>query len=177
MNKVYFTAPLAALLVFAGIYAWSLNGQKERIAAREVALKAEHAAKIVAEQEARRIAIEETLVIQAQRKKERAERDAREATEREVRAAALEARETAFREQERLSRQVERLQHELATEQEAVGKLRIDRDAALAEHAFLKAFVPQARANAAELQRVLERIAAAEAERVRQAAEASRKKS
>lgn len=177
MNKVYFTAPLVALVLFAGAYTWSQSGQKQRAEARQAALKIEHEAKLAAEKEARRVALEETMRVQAQRKKERAEREAREAEKQELRAAALDARDHAFREQERLTRHIERLKREVATEQEAVNKLQSDHDAAASELAFLKEFVPRARANAAELQRVLEKIAAAEAARIKQAAEAAKKSS
>ncbi len=175
MNRIYFLAPLLGLIVFAGIHAWSQSGQQERIEARQIALKAEQEARLAAEREARRIAIAEAMQVQAQRKKERAERDVREAAEREARAAALDARDQAFREQDRLTRQMERLKREIATEQEAVNQLQSQFDAALAEQTYLKDFVPLARANAAELRRVLEQIAAAEAARLKQAAENSKK--
>lgn len=177
MNKVYFTAPLVALLIFAGVYVWTQSGQKERVEARQSALKAEHAAKLVAEQEARRIALDEIVRTQEQRKKERAEREARETAERELRQAAIDARDLAAREQDRLTREIERLKREVASEQEAVNRLQSDHDAALAEQTFLKGFVPQARGNATELARVLDAIAATEAERMKQAAETPKKKS
>jgi hypothetical protein len=177
MNKAYFIAPLVALALFIGAYAWSQSGQKERDEARQSAVKAEHAAKLAAEREANRIALDEQVRVQAQKRKERVEHEAREAAEREARALALDARDQAFRDQERLARQIERLKREVATEQEAVNKLQLDHEATLAEQAFLKAFVPQARTNAADLQRVLEKIAAAEAARIKQAAEAAQKKS
>jgi hypothetical protein len=177
MNKVYFTAPLAALLVFASIYAWSQSGQKQRAEARQAAIIVEREAKLAAEKEARRTALEENIRLQAERKKERAEREAREAAEREQRDLARDARDQAFRDQERLTRDIERLKREVATELEAVDRLQSDYDAALAEQAFLEDFVPQARANATNLQRVLEQIAAAEAARAKQAAEAAQKRS
>ncbi|MET0263319.1 MAG: hypothetical protein ABW223_10505 [Rariglobus sp.] len=177
MNKAYFIAPLLALALFIGVYTWSQSGLKEREQVRRETAKAEQAAKIAADQEARRVAIDEALRVQEQRKKERAEREAREAAEREVRQAALDARDQAFREQERLGRQIERLKRETATEQEAVNKLQIDKDAVVAEQAFLQSLVPKARANAAALTSVLEKIAAAEAARIQQAAEDAKKKS
>lgn len=177
MNKIYFTAPLVALLVFAGLYTWTRSGHEEREAERRAAAKAEHAAKVAAETEARRAALDEVMREQAKLRQERAERQAREAAQREARAAALDARDAAYHAQERLARDIERLKREVATEQEAVAKLQSDHDAARAEQTFLKDFVPQARANAAALQRVLQQIATAEAARIKAAAEAAKSKS
>lgn len=177
MNKVYFLAPLLALLVFAGAYTVSRKGQLERAEARRIALKADQDTRRSAEVEARRAALDESLRVQARRKKERAENEAREAAAREARAAALDARDLAFREQERLARLIERLKRDIAAEQEAVDRLQIDHDATAAEQDYLKTFVPQARANAAALERVLSQIAAAEAARAKQAAEDAKKKS
>lgn len=178
MNKAYFIAPLVALVLFIGAYSWSRSGLAEREHAARAAVKARQTAKAEAEQEAQRTALEEQMRFQAARKKERLEREARESAEREVRQAALDTRDQAFRDQERLGREIERLKREVASEQEAVNRLQIDKDAALAEQAWLRQILPQSRANAAELQRVLEKIAAAEASRIKQAAaEAAKSKS
>lgn len=175
MKKVYFIAPLLALLVFAGLYAWSTHDLKARNEARASALKAEqkssHEAKLASERAAREIAIAEQL----ERKKERLAREAVENAARDARQAALDTRDLAFREQERLARDLERLKRDVATEQEAVNRLQIDKDAALTEQAYLKAFVPQASANAAALEAVLAKLA--ETARAQQAAANAQKKS
>lgn len=173
MSKTYFIAPLVALILFIGAYSWSQSGRAEREQARAAEVRAEREAKLLAEREAREKAIAEALVFQEQRRKERAERETREAAERETRQNALDARDHAYRRQERLARDIERLRREVADEQEAVNRLRIDKDASLAEQAHLKAFLPRIRAAAAELEKVLRQIAAAETERARQAAAAA----
>lgn len=173
MKKVYFLAPLIALALFIGLYVWSQSGRVERERAREAAVKAELNAKAVAEHETRRVALAEALRLQEQRKKERAEREARDAADRAARDAALEARDAAFRDQERLGRHIERLKRDTAIEQEAVNRLQLDADAARAEKASLENLLPLTRANAAELTRVLQAIADAEAARVKAAAEAA----
>lgn len=177
MNKAYFLAPLAALLLFIGAYAWSESGREKRTEARRIELKAAREAKVVAERAAREKAIAEALALQEQRKTERLAREARETAEREARQAALDARDSAFREQERLARESDRLKREIADEQEAVNRLQIDKDAALAEQAHLQKLLPQARANAAALTDVLDKITAAEAARAKAAAEAAKSKS
>jgi hypothetical protein len=167
MNRVYFTVPLVALALFIGAYTWSQRGREQREHARQAALVAEQASKHAAEVAARNVAIEQTRQLQEQLKKDRLEREARETAEREARQTALDARDHAYREQERLARQIERLKRDIANEQEAVNRFQIDKDAALAEQAFLKTLVPQARANIAALEDVLNKIAAAEAARKR----------
>lgn len=175
MNKVYITAPLVALVLFIGAYAWSQNGVKQREAAKQQAAEAARTAKVAAEKTARDAAIADQLALNAQRKQEREAREARDAAERDARNAALDARDTAFRDQERLKRDVERLKREIAVETEIVNRLQIDHDASLSEKAFLEKFVPQAAAQAAELERVLRQIATAEAARVKAATEAAAK--
>jgi hypothetical protein len=177
MNKVYITAPLAALVVFIGLFAWSQHGAMQRAAEQKQAALAAHTAKLDAEKTARDAAIAEQLVLNEQRKKDRIERDARETAERAARDAAIDARDTAFRDQERLKRDVERLKREIAVETEIVNRLQIDHDASLSEKAFLEKFVPQAAAQVAELERVLRQIATAEAARLKAAAEATKSKS
>lgn len=170
MTKVYFTAPVVALLLFIGAYAWSRSGQAERAVARQTQLAAEHQARADAERTARDAAIAEQLKAQAVRKAEKLARDAREAAAREQREAALDTRDQAFREQEKLARDLERLRRETATEQEAVTRLQLDRAADLAEKAALEKQVPQLRATATSLETVLVKIATAEADRLKAAA-------
>jgi hypothetical protein len=177
MNKIYLLAPFVALALFVGIYVPSQRGREERALVKAAEIKAAHQAEQEARFAAERAAREAAIAEQLERKKERATREAREAAERDARAAALDTRDSAFRDQERLARQIERLKREIATEQEAVNRLQIDKEAALAEQTFLKTFVPQARTNAAQLQSVLEKIGAAETARAKQAAEDPKRKS
>lgn len=170
MRKIYITAPFVALALFIAAYVVSRRGETAREAARTEAAKAAITAKAAAEKAARDAAIAEALVIQEQRKKERAEREARETAEREARQTALDARDAAFRESERLKR-------DLAVETETVTRLQRDHDDLLSEKKFLEAYVPKAAAQQAELERILRQIAAAEAARVKAAAEAAKSKS
>lgn len=177
MRKIYITAPFVALALFIAAYVVSRRGETAREAARTEAAKAAITAKAAAEKAARDAAIAEALVIQEQRKKERAEREARETAEREARQTALDARDAAFRESERLKRESERLKRDLAVETETVTRLQRDHDDLLSEKKFLEAYVPKAAAQQAELERILRQIAAAEAARVKAAAEAAKSKS
>jgi hypothetical protein len=169
MNKVYFIAPVVALLLFIGAYTWSRSGHAERERVRQEQLAAEHQARLDAERAAREAALAEQLKAQAARKAEREARQARETAAREQREAALDTRDRAFHEQEKLNRDLERLRRETAAEQEAVTRLELNRTADLAEKASLEKQVPQLRANATALETVLQKIASAEAARLQAA--------
>lgn len=173
MKKVYYIAPLAALALFIAAFAVSRSGVKQREADKLAAAKAERETRVAAEKAARDAAIAEALVLQEQRKKERAEREARDTAAREARDAAIDARDAAFREQERLKRDAERLRREIAEQTEIITRLQRDHDDLLAEKQHLDTLVPRAAASVTDLENVLRRLAAAE----KAAAEAAKKKS
>jgi colicin import membrane protein len=159
MNKVYFFGPLAALLLFIGIFSVHQGGLKEREAAKAAAAEAAIQAKLAAEQEGRRAAMAEAVKAAEQRKAERAAREARELAEREVRQAAIDARDKAFREQERFIRHIERAKKDIEAEQAALAKIAAERQLAESEKAFLEDFVAKARANVQALEALLTRVA------------------
>ncbi len=171
MKKAYVFAPLAALLVFTALYLNFKSGYKARESARQVQVDADKKARLTAEVEARRKAVDDAVRAQEVRKKEREDREAAERTKQEVRQAALDARDKAFREQEKISRQIERLKKDIATESDANARRVETRTAGLAEQAFLKTYVQKAEANVKALQDVIAKIA--QAESARQAAEAA----
>ncbi len=145
MNKVYFFAPLAALLVFIVVY----SSHRGELKARETA----KAAEVVAANKARL-------------ERERVEREAamaeaiKAAEARKVEKAAKDARDKAFRDQEKGARQLERLKKDIETEQSALAKLAAERAAAESEKVFLLDFVDKAQANAQALQALITRLSA-----------------
>lgn len=171
MKKAYFIAPLAALAVFIGLYANFQSGYKARETAKIEQQKLAREAKIKAEIDARREAVEEALKSQEARKKEREAKEAKEKLEKEARQAALDARDRVYRDQEKLARQIDRLKKDIALEKEGLAKVQEAKKAALSEQAFLKEFVSKAEANAKSLEDLLNKIAAAETARA--AAEAA----
>lgn len=158
MNKVYFVAPLLALLVFVGVYTVHRGGLKEREAAKAAAAQAALETRIAAEQEARKAAMADAIKAAEQRKAERAAKEAREAADREARQAAIDARDKAYREQERGARQIERLKKEIETEQAALAKLVAEREVAASEKQFLQDFVAKAQNNVQALQGLLTKL-------------------
>jgi hypothetical protein len=158
MNKVYFIAPLAALLVFIGVYSVHRGELKEREAQKEAATLAAQKAKLETEQAERKTAMAEAIKAAEQRKIEKAAKEAREQAEKESRQLSVDARDKAYREQEKGARQIERLKKEIETEQAALAKLVAEQRAAESEKAFLQEFVGKAQANVQALQALIVKL-------------------
>ena len=158
MNKVYFLAPLLALLAFSGVYASYRSGFKERELARVVQAEADLKAKNEAEQAARKAAMADAIRAAEQRKAEKLAREEKEKAEKEARQLAIDARDKAYREQEKSARQIERVKKEIETEQAALATLAAARKEAEAEKAFLVDFVAKAQANVQALQALLTKL-------------------
>ncbi len=165
MKKLYVIAPIVATVAF-GAYMWNFNQEyNAKVEAKAAQARTDKEAKLKAEVEARKKAIEDALVAQEKRKAERAAKEAGEAAKKEARFAAVDERDKAFREQEKLHRTVERLKKEIATEEEAIAKLALSLQTTEAERTFLQEYVAKAKKNAADLEQVLAQIDAAEAAR------------
>lgn len=162
MNKAYILAPLIGLLVFGGIY-WNYASKYDAKQA-ELAAKREHdrQEKIKQDVEARRKALEDAVAQQEQRKKEKAQKEAADAAEKEARQALLDARSKAFTDQEKATRQVDRLTKDIQVEKEEIAKIEKDKEASVKEEAFLRTYVKQAEANQKSLEEVLNKIAEAD---------------
>ncbi len=173
MKKAYLFAPIIALLLFIAIY-WNFHsGYQARETARQELLQAEKKAKLDAEVEARRKAVDDAVKAQEIRKKEREAKEAADRLRQQERQTVIDARDKAFRDQEKNARQLERLKADLATEKQSLAKLTEARTALTAEETFLREYVRKAEANVKALEAVLVKIAAAEA--ARQAAETKSK--
>ncbi len=177
MKKIYFIGPLTAMALFAVVF-WNFkSGHREREQARITEVAAVKEAKLKAESDARRKAIEDALVAQEARKKEREAKVAQEQAEKEARVLALDAREKAHREQEKLVRQLDRVTKELVAEKASLAKLQTVKTESLAEQAFLREFVAKAESSAKEFEAVLVQIDTADRARAAAAADATKKKS
>ena len=173
MNKAYILGPLIGVLIFAFFYRgftkeFAIKAEQkiaDTKAAREASLKKEAAD--------RRVAIDAALILQAQRKKEKAEREAKAVADKEYRLKITDDRDKAFREQERLSKQAERLAKEVDTEKAAIAEIEKQKGFAVSEEAFLRQYVGQADANAQSLDGVLKAIQDADNARVAAAAAAA----
>lgn len=158
MNKVYFIAPLAALLVFIGVYSVHRGELKAREAEKAASTLAAQKAKLETEQAGRRAAMAEAIKAAEQRKIEKTAKEALEQARKEARQLAIDARDKAYREQEKSARQIERLEKEIEAEQAALAKVVAERRAAESEKAFLQEFVVKAQDNVQALQTLVAKL-------------------
>jgi hypothetical protein len=154
--KSYIILPLAALIAFGAAY-WNFERKHEARAAevREQA-RIERENKLKADADARNKGIEEALRLQALRKKEREERDARDKLQKETLQSAIDARDKIHRDVEKNARQIDRLKKEIAAEEKTIAGIETEYKTTIAEQDFLKEYIAQAEAN----QRALEAIIA-----------------
>ncbi len=159
---VYFVPPLIGLVLFAGVY-WKFAAAHEQREAnmRTTMIKAREE-KIRAENILKKKAVEDALVQQEIRKKQKAEKETKELEERDRRERAAlamaNARDTATRkvaEVRRLEKQVEDAKKEIA-------RVEQEKKASLDEQAFIRVYVQKAEANQKGLAAVLQKIEAAD---------------
>jgi hypothetical protein len=177
MNKIYFAAPVLAMLLFTGVYVTYQSGAKKREAIAEQQAKQEKEDKLKAEADARAKAFADAMKAQELRKKERAEKEARELAEKEERQAQLDLRDRTFREQDKIAKQMDRVKKEIEAEKAAAAKIQEGIAFIEAEQTFLQGFIAKARENIKTLETLLTQIAAAETTRAAAAAEAAKKTS
>ncbi len=159
MKKVYFLAPLLALIAFGMLYASHRGGMREREERKATEQRAADAAKLQAEQDARRVAMADAVAAAEKRRLEKIAKEAREKAEREARQLAVDARDQAYRDQEKAARQLERLQKEIEAAEADLDTLLAAQKTAAAERAFLQDFVTRAQANARALETLLTQLA------------------
>lgn len=158
MKKIYFIAPLFALIVFICVYSIHQSGFKKRESEKAEKAAAALQAKNTAEQEARKAAMADAIAAAEKRKVEKAAKDARDLAEKEARQIAIDARDKAYRDQEKTAKQLERLAKDIETEQAAIAKLTAQRALAESEKRFLQDFVTKAQANVQSLQALLTKL-------------------
>lgn len=173
MKKAYVLFPVLAMLIFFGIW-WNYNAKYEAAKAEKARLAREaRDAKLIAEAEERKLAIQMAVAAAETRKQERDAKNAQQLAEKEARQQAKEASDKAYRDKEKLARQKERLIKDVETEHEAIAKLEERKRTLNSEEAFLRQYVRMAENNHQGLQRVLEKIAAADTARAKADAEAA----
>lgn len=179
MNKFYIILPLVACLVFGGFY---LKSDKDFRAEQEIKKAAAQTAlkeKQRHDAEMRQSAYQAAIDSQAQRKKEREERERIDEEKKRVRADLEDKRQRAFDERRRLRDQVERARKEVAGVEKEIATIEPAKKAHQDELNFLRDYVKTAKTNVNSYYQLLEKIAAAEktaAQAASQAAAAAAKK-
>jgi hypothetical protein len=177
MKKAYFIVPVLGVLIFSFFY---FNATKELQAkedARKQAIEQARQKKLADEAAARQKAYTDAVALADLRKKQRAEREAKDAADKEAHEALLAERDKMYRESERLARQIERQTKDVQTEKEEIAKIEEAKRGYLSDQEFLKKYVVEAQNNQKALEDVLNKIAAADKAAADAAAAAAKKKS
>jgi colicin import membrane protein len=162
MNKFYIILPLVGLLIFGGFYYQSNKAYKAELEIKQAAAQAELKEKQRLDREASQLAYQAAIEAQAQRHKEREERERIDAEKKENRLDLEEARQKAFDDRRRLREQAERLKQDVAAIQDDVTKVEATKQAHTDELAFLRDYVKSAKTNANSYYELLEKITNAE---------------
>ncbi len=161
MNKAYVIVPLAAVLVFGGIY-YSYSSRRDAfIRAHEEEAALALRAQQQRDQAAQVAATEAANTALAQRKQERLEKEKREAAQKQAQLEAEQRREHAFEQERKLRSQVERRRADIQQVKDGLVLLERRHTELADEIAFLAAYLPEAEANRDSLFRLLEKWEAA----------------
>lgn len=156
--KKYVIFPAIGLVIFAFFF-WRFNADFDaREKAHADAKRVELENKRKAEFELKRKAVEEAIALQEKRKVEKAEREKREADEKQLQLDLKDAADKARDDRDRVLRQVDKLKTEIAVEDAALKKLASDKASLVAEDEFLQKYVKLAEENQKSLETVLAKI-------------------
>jgi len=177
MKKLYFVLPVIGVLIF-GAFFWRFNSEFEaREAAKKDAQRVEREAKIMADLEAKKKAIEEAIGLQEKRKVEKAEREKRAEEEKQTQLDLKDASDRARDDRDRVLRQVDRLKTEISVEESALKKLASDKANLIADDEFLLKYVKLAEDNQKSLEEILAKIEKVDKDAATAAAQNAKKKS
>jgi len=176
MKKLYVVLPVIGVLVF-GAFFWRFNADFEaREVAKKEAVRKEHDAKVLADLEAKKKAIEEAIALQEKRKVEKADREKRAEEEKQTQLDLKDASDRARDDRDRVLRQVDRLKTEISVEDSALKKLASDKENLVAEDEFLLKYVKLAEANQKSLEDILAKIDSVDKAAAAAAAQAAKQK-
>src|SRR5471030_844219 len=160
---LYFLIPIAAVIAFIPVF-WSFNSNYEADEAKRAEVVHQKKISEIAEQDRlRQKAIDDSLVTQARRQKERKERDDKLQKERDERESALQARNKANNDAVGLKNRIDRLTKDVESVKADIAKLEADEGKQRQEGDSAKQYVVLAEANVKNLSQVLDRIQAADA--------------
>ncbi|MDB4473437.1 hypothetical protein N9023_00380 [Opitutaceae bacterium] len=162
MKKAYFLAPAIALAIFYFFYADAKGHYEAEAAAAVQAAKDKLRAEQLQEAENRKIAIEEALALNAERKAAREAKEAAELAKKEARQDAVDALDLVRGERDRLRDKARELENTIQTVETEIGKAKEEKVRLGDEAEFLSSFVTVAQNNEKKFQKVLLDIQQAE---------------
>lgn len=174
-NYIYFTAPLAALIIFVLAFYIPFNRSYE---AKQKAIKAAvekvRLEKLQKEADARKIAIGQAVAAAEKRKKDAADKKVKEEADKKTREAAWDKRDKARRDQFKLEDQLKRIQKEVNDEKAAIAKLDEQEGKLKEDKGFLSKYVKQAESNVKSLAEIIDKVAAVDAAKAEADAKAAK---
>ena len=162
-TKLYFFAPLIALVLFATAFVFWNAHHRRVLAERAAAAQVERETARAAAEAARREAFAEALAAQEKRAAERAAREARRQADEAARREALDTRDALATRVAIAQRELNALDTAIENERDAVARLERDAAALAAEQTALTELAQKARANQAALTTLLSQPAPAPA--------------
>jgi len=162
MKKAYFIVPILGVLIFSFFYFNATKDIEAKEAAQKHAIETARQKKLEDEAAARQKAYQDAVALADLRKKQRAEREAKDQADKEAHEALISERDKMYRESERLARQIERQNKDVQAEKEEIAKIEEAKRGYLSDQEFLKKYVVEAQTNQKALEDVLNKIAAAD---------------
>ncbi len=162
MKTVYFLVPGIALAIFTFFYMGFSKEYEAAAVAKEEAAKQANIDRMKQEAKDRETAIKEALALNADRRAERAKKDAAELARKEARQNATDALELARSERKRLSERLDALERDIDGVEAEIKTLQDEKIllAGSAEH--LRSFVTEAENNKMKFESVIQDIRQAE---------------
>lgn len=154
-TKLYFFAPLIALVLFATAFVFWNAHHRRVLAERAAAAQVERETARAAAEAARREAFAEAIAAQEKRRAERAEREARRQADEAARREALDTRDALATRVAIANRERNALDTAIENERDAVAILQREADALAVEKTALAKLTQKAAANQAALTALL----------------------
>ena len=178
-NYVYFIAPLAGLAVFTGVYWQYSAGFEARMAAMQRKEFEAIQAKLNQDAMNREFAAKSAFAAQEKRKADRKAKDAKDAADKDARDLATQNMRKAQNDTGKLNTRTKQLTKDLDLVKQQIAKLEEDKKFLVAEEAFQREFVNQAKTNVTGLLATLDKVTEADKkweDAAKEAAKAAAKK-
>jgi hypothetical protein len=159
---IYFAPPIVALALFVVYYMHFLTGYNLKQEQVVAAARKEKEETVRLQNEQRKKAVDEAVAASERHKKEKAEKDAIAAKRAEDMQNASQAREKALSDLIKYRERVAVLKKDVATIKEEIAKIEQEEGLYKGQATFLEDYVAKAQANSADLDKVLEKIKAAD---------------
>ena len=161
-NYVYFIAPQAGLAVFTGVYWQYSAGFEARMAAMQRKEFEAIQAKLNQDAMNREFAAKSAFAAQEKRKADRKAKDAKDAADKDARDLATQNMRKAQNDTGKLNTRTKQLTKDLDLVKQQIAKLEEDKKFLVAEEAFQREFVNQAKTNVTGLLATLDKVTEAD---------------